>query len=94
MRTLRRIVVLAAIPILGLVPATANASNNAQELLWAAVRNGDTNAAKALLEKGTDVNAKNEIGITALWIAASKGKLEVVELLLEHGADVNARDGS
>jgi hypothetical protein len=67
--------------------------NEARESLWAAVRNGDTKAAKALLDKGTDVNAKNEIGITALWIAASKGKPEVVKLLLGAGADVNARDG-
>jgi outer membrane protein assembly factor BamB len=93
MLTLRQIVLLAPIPILGLGAATMRAGNNPREALWAAVRNGDANVAKALLDQGTDVNARNEIGITALWIAASKGKPEVVELLLERGADVNARDG-
>ena len=39
------------------------------------------------------MNAKNEIGVTALWIAANKGKLEVIEVLLARGADPNARDG-
>jgi outer membrane protein assembly factor BamB len=75
---------------LGLTAADKQADRDA---LWAAVRNGDAKAVKAALDKGTDVNARNEIGITALWIAASKGKLEVVEVLLDHGADVNARDG-
>jgi outer membrane protein assembly factor BamB len=93
MLTLRQVVFLAATPALALVTATAGAGDNPREALWAAVRNGDTQAAKALLEKGADVNAKSEIDVTALWIAASKGKLEVIDLLLEHGADVNARDG-
>jgi ankyrin repeat protein len=89
----RRNVLLAAIAVLVLLPAVAGAGDSPREALWAAVRNGDAEAAKALLEQGTDVNAKNEIGVTALWIAASKGKAEVVELLLKRGADVNARDG-
>ena len=72
---------------------TATAKDSPRDQLWAAVRNGDTKAIKAALDAGADVNAKNEIGVTALWIATSKGKLEVVELLLDRGADVNARDG-
>jgi outer membrane protein assembly factor BamB len=93
MRPPHRIVFLAALHILLLLAATANAKDNARESLWAAVRNGDTKGAKALLDKGADVNAKNEIGVTALWIAASKGRPEMVKLLLDAGADVNARDG-
>jgi hypothetical protein len=89
----RQVVLLAALAIFVLVAATANASDDARESLWAAVRNSDAKGAKAVLDEGADVNAKNEIGITALWIAASKGKPEVVELLLGAGADVNARDG-
>ncbi|MBI3408592.1 MAG: ankyrin repeat domain-containing protein [Planctomycetes bacterium] len=76
-----------------LAAVRANAGNDARGALWAAVRDGDAKAVKAQLATGTNVNVKNEIGVTALWIAASKGKLEVVETLLEHGADVNARDG-
>src|SRR5258708_11589322 len=77
-----------------LAPMTiAFAKDEQREALWAAVRNGDLKAIEAALDKGADVNAKSEIGITALWIAASKGKLEVIELLVRRGADVNARDG-
>src|SRR5712692_8111846 len=88
----RPIAFYAAMTLLG-IAALANANDNARESLWAAVRNGDPKTTKSLLEKGADVNAKNEIGVTALWIAASKGKPEVVELLVGAGADVNARDG-
>jgi outer membrane protein assembly factor BamB len=62
-------------------------------MLWGAVRAGDNKAIIAALDKGADVNAKNEYGITALWIAASKGKTEVIELLLARGANPSARDG-
>src|SRR5262249_49657406 len=87
-----QIAFLQTMALLVTTAAPANA-NEAREALWAAVRNGDAKATKALLDKGTDVNAKNEIGVTALWIAASKGKPEVVKLLLDAGADANARDG-
>jgi outer membrane protein assembly factor BamB/ankyrin repeat protein len=93
MRTLRQIEFLATIPIVMLATATADAGENLREPLWAAVRNGDAKAVKALLGKGAEVNARNEIGITALWIAASKLQPDIVEVLLENGADVNARDG-
>jgi outer membrane protein assembly factor BamB len=93
MRTLLPIAFLAAVPTLVLVAVTADRGDDLREPLWAAVRNGDAKGLKALLVKGAEVNAKNEIGIAALWIAASKGQLDIVEVLLEHGADVNARDG-
>jgi ankyrin repeat protein len=38
------------------------------------------------------VNAKDNLGGTALMRAAFDGHKEVVELLLEKGADVNAKD--
>src|SRR5439155_5609681 len=47
---------------------------------------------KAALDAGADVNAKNEMGITALWIACGKDNLDVIQLLLDRGADPNARD--
>lgn len=65
----------------------------ARDALWAAVRASDNKAIAAALDKGADVNAKNEYGISALWIAANKGKTEVIELLLSRGADPNTRDG-
>src|SRR5436190_7106279 len=79
---------------LALLLATAAAAKDSpRDALWAAVRSGDPKAVRAALDSGADVNAKNEIGVTALWIAASKGKLDVIDLLLGRGADVNARDG-
>ncbi|HEV3384787.1 MAG TPA: PQQ-binding-like beta-propeller repeat protein [Gemmata sp.] len=76
-----------------LTARAADPKIEAREALWAAVRAGDTKAIAAALDKGSDVNAKNEYGISALWIAANKGKTEVIELLLAKGADPNARDG-
>lgn len=73
--------------------ASASAGDEKRDALWAAVRGGDAKAVAAALDNGADVNAKNEIGISALWIASGKDKLEVIELLVRRGADVNARDG-
>jgi outer membrane protein assembly factor BamB len=75
-----------------LAATAADPKTEGREALWAAVRAGDVTAVTAALDKGADVNARNEYGITALWIAASKGKGEVIELLLARGADPSARD--
>jgi outer membrane protein assembly factor BamB len=84
--------ILFFLTILGLV-ASARAADDKRDALWTAVRAGDVKAIQAAIDKGADVNAKNEIGVSALWIAASKGKLPVMELLVKKGADVNVRDG-
>jgi outer membrane protein assembly factor BamB len=76
-----------------LAAAAAGAADRKRDTLWAAVRAGDAKAVATALDGGADVNAKNEIGVSALWIAAGKDKPDVVELLVRRGADVNARDG-
>jgi outer membrane protein assembly factor BamB len=86
-----RIVFAAVLTVL--LPAAAAAADGTRDALWAAVRNADAEKVKAALDAGADVNARNEMGISALWIAGGKGNLEVVELLLKRGADPNARDG-
>lgn len=55
-----------------------------------AVMNNDIEAVELLLKSGADVNAKNNIGKTALMFAAEDGRLDIVAMLLEKGADVNA----
>ena len=46
---------------------------------------------RSLIERGADVNARQQAGFTPLHEAAGSGKLEFARLFLDHGADVNAR---
>jgi len=57
-----------------------------------AARMGDTEKAQALLERGADVNARNNECVTALMAAAAEGHTDTVQALLEKGADVNAKN--
>lgn len=47
---------------------------------------------KYLLEKGADINVKNEDGSTALMTASMYGNLEIIKYLIENGADINSKD--
>jgi len=47
---------------------------------------------KLLLSLGSEVNAANDHGITALHGAAYKGANKVVQFLVDHGADLAAKD--
>ena len=85
------LIVLGLLFDFGYQPSLRAAEN--KEALWAAARTGDVKTLESLLAKGVDVNASNEIGITALWLAASKGQLGAVKVLVKHKADVNVRDG-
>ena len=52
---------------------------------------GHKEVAELLIDKGADVNAKDEWGSTPLHYAALKGHKEVAELLIDKGADVHAK---
>jgi hypothetical protein len=52
---------------------------------------GDLQAMRALIQKGADVNARDQSGGTALHVAAGRGDQEATRLLLAAGADVHAR---
>ena len=62
--------------------------------ILAAAYNGNIEAVKQHLAAGTDVNAADENGWTALHQAAFKGRKEIAELLIAKGADVNAKDST
>lgn len=74
-----------------LVPIAVCAQDLNEQLLTAA-RKGDVPAARALLEKGADVNAKTRYGATPLSYACDRGNTDLVRLLIEKGANVDARD--
>ncbi|HXW75301.1 MAG TPA: quinoprotein dehydrogenase-associated putative ABC transporter substrate-binding protein [Steroidobacteraceae bacterium] len=60
-------------------PLMLAAANDAQPL------------AKALIQKGADVNARNSGGVTALMMAAANGRIEMAALLVRAGANVKAQ---
>ena len=62
---------------------------NASPLIDAA-RSGDTEALRALLKEGVDVNAAEADGTTALHWASYRDDLESADLLIRAGAKVNA----
>jgi ankyrin repeat protein len=57
-----------------------------------AIKEGDIQAVKQHLATGTDVNAKDERGGTALYSAAVVGLNEIAELLINKGADVRVKN--
>ena len=47
---------------------------------------------KLLLESGSDVNLKNELGATPLHMAINVNNLEIVKILIKRDADLNSQD--
>lgn len=70
--------------------ASANERNwGDTALMRAAAYSHDTDCLQALLEKGSDINAKDNAGQTPLFYATQYGPVANVEWLLKHGADRN-----
>ena len=57
-----------------------------------ACQNGDMEKIKFLIEKGADIEAKNNYGNTPLILTSRYGHIEVVKFLIEKGADIEAKD--
>ena len=58
-----------------------------------ALQHPDTAKVRALVDAGANVNARDDLGGTALHVAVNfRGDLDVVRLLIDRGANVNAPD--
>ena len=88
---LKHSLILGPLVVLACVLASTRANAQGDDLINAA-ENGDLSRVKALLAKGTEVNARNKNGATPLMMAAYNGHRDVVEVLLDMGADVNAKN--
>jgi ankyrin repeat protein len=53
-----------------------------------AIKRGDLESVKTLIESEESINQEDDAGWTALNWAAAKGQIEIVKLLLDRGADV------
>ena len=66
--------------------------NPINQLLRVAVLHGSKSAVQLHIEKGHDLNAKDEKGRTLLMLAALKGYIEICEILIDSGADPLIQD--
>ena len=74
--------------------AAAKGSEGWQTPLLYAVRHGNLEAARALIDAGADVNARDGYGVTPLHHAASENVTGIGKMLIKAGADVNMQDES
>jgi tetratricopeptide (TPR) repeat protein len=85
-------ILFSTILLLRLLAAGQAAPGSLDDQLLTAARTGDTAKVQQLLDKGANIEAKNEYGSTALVLAARDGQIEVVRLLLNKGANIEAKD--
>ena len=60
--------------------------------LHSALASGRIGMIKRLLDRGADVDERDELLQTPLDVASKEGKLEIATTLIKYGADVNSRD--
>ena len=68
------------------VPPVATRGKRGEIALFSAVKLGNIDLIKRLLENGIDINARTELGNTPLHIAIANGKYRCIDFLLEKGA--------
>jgi ankyrin repeat protein len=69
-----------------------NTQGQDQPPLHLAIKTGNLNIIRYLVDNGAEVNGKNWDGDTPLHIAASRGDYEIMSFLVSRGADVKARN--
>jgi ankyrin repeat protein len=72
------------------IAGTASAGD--VEVLYKAAGAGDSAQVSALLDSGTDVNARTGSGSYALNNAAVENNIDVIKILLAHGANPNVQN--
>jgi len=85
--------ILFSIVCISLIPvgfAGADASDKNAQLLQAA-KEGNLQNVQILLDKGANVNSKDNYGYPALYFAAQNGHTEIVKIMLKKGAEVNTK---
>ena len=83
--------IFSAVPVFLLI-LLSGCSEDLNEQLVTAAKEGNTATAQTLLARGADANAQSIEGRIALMVAAESGHTEMVRLLLAEGAEVNAQD--
>ena len=73
-------------------PTEPTDTTQSAELLHSAVEEGDLKQLKSLMDKGGDINARDENGIPLLHHALRKDRKEIAQFLVAKGADVNGKD--
>ncbi|KAJ9299066.1 hypothetical protein DTO271G3_3308 [Paecilomyces variotii] len=67
-------------------------ASSGKKPLHAAAYRGHVNIARLLIERGCNVDAKEDDGWTALMLASQEGHLPLLNLLIEKSANVNAEE--
>jgi ankyrin repeat protein len=70
----------------------SHAERGLSQSLHQAAATGNIAALAALLETQTNLEARNELGLTPLEVAVQSGHLAAAALLVDKGANINARD--
>ena len=78
--------------LLGDKSAPAHPERGLAGTLHEAAATGNIAALAALLETETNLEARNELGLTPLQVAVTKGHLAAAALLVDKGANLNVRD--
>ena len=81
---------LSRMRLLHFAGANINSRSNGDMPLFIAAGEGRSDVVRYLLAEGADVNAREQLGDTALTEATYYGHLALIKELLSHGADVNA----
>ena len=71
--------------------SAADEYSHGHTVLMRAALDGNTERVRELIDRGADINQRDENGRTALMFAVVNMHYETMKVLLEYGADVNAK---